>query len=174
MRRHLGPLAKGTTWSVCFFFLKILVCVCVHMCMCAFFLLKYVDLHVSGGQHRGRFTIFKGYTPFIVTIKYWQYFSVLYNMFLFLIHFMHSSLYLFIPHLFIAPLPSFPTLLTTSLFSMTLFLCYIDKFVFLGSIYVISYSICLSLSDLFHLEKRFPSLSMWCKWQNCLLFSIVE
>ena len=87
-------------------------------------------------------------------------------------YFITKDLYLWIPNPYFVPLPSLYPLVTTDLFatSMSLFLCYslcymymymLYKYIYvqcilcymyyLDSIYVISYSICLSLSHLFHL-----------------------
>ena len=60
-------------------------------------------------------------------------FSVLYNISLQLIYYIHSSLYFLIPPPILLLPPSLPTLVTTSLFliSVTLFLfCYIHLFIF--------------------------------------------
>ena len=72
-------------------------------------------------------------------------------------YFIPNNLYLLHPYPYIAPPLSLSLLVTVSLFSVSvnllLFFCYIHWFVvcFIFQIYVILYSVCLSLSDLFHL-----------------------
>ena len=97
---------------------------------------------------------FKGYTPFIIITKYWL-FSLYFTVYI-------NPLPLYCP----SPLQSaLSPLVTTSLFSISAcFVIFTRFFSFLFFFFVffrfhrqaISYSICLSLSDSFHLEGIIP------------------
>ena len=70
-------------------------------------------------------------------------------------------------------IPIVPSPITTSLFSESvnlLLFCYTRQFVvfFRFCTYVISYSICLSLSDSFTQHNTLQVFPRYCKWQNFL------
>ena len=94
------------------------------------------------------YSILKGYFPFIVIMKYWLY-SPWRTVHLW-VYLISSSLYL--PLLLLHPsfVPSHPPLLAMSLFSISvsLFLLYLLVCFIFYTTHVISYSICLSLSDI--------------------------
>ena len=77
--------------------------------------------------------------------------SVLYNISLLFIYFIHSSLYLLIPCHYLASPPSLSPLVTTSLFSISvslfLFSVYICLYYFLDSTYKWYYTVFVFLSD---------------------------
>ena len=83
-------------------------------------------------------------------------FPLLYAISLYLIYFIHSGLYCLIPYSYLAP-PLFPLSTGNHWFalyireSVSALLYTVVCFIFRFHIQVITYNVCLSLSDLFHL-----------------------